>query len=718
MAEARRSINPDAPREGRARRIVQWALTALVGLIVVTVAAAGIFWVATPIPTPNADFAAVNTHLLYSDGKTELGTLSVQNREEIPLDQMPQYVKDAIVAGENPTFWTDPGISVSGILRAITTLTSGTDTAQGGSTITQQYVKLMYLSQERTLIRKLREVVIALKVGQEVPKEKILEGYLNTVYYGRGAYGLQAAAKAFFNKDASELDLQESLVLAAIVNSPGKMDPALGEKQTQNLLERYQYLINQMIEHGKLTEADKARIYYTLPEFPEVKKDPRFGGTDGYLMKVVIDELKRLGLDEATINGGGLTVVTTFDKARQDAAVQVAQAKTRQAAAEGGKDPATLHASLVSIDNATGGVLAMYGGNPDYVKATRNWATTTSPTGSTFKVWALVAALRQGVSLDREFKGYTFIAADGQSVSGHSGEGMVSLQQATTESINSAYVDLVTQLRDGPNEVIRAALDAGIPKAEGWDASIRLPMGIAEVTPVDNAAGFATLANNGQRLGWHVVTEVRDRNGVLVYQYMPNPVQGIEKDIATAATGALEEVTTSGTGDVVAALGYPSAGKTGTRYDGVKTTASWFVGYTKQITTAVNFVAGDSGQENLDEYSRGFYGSGYPAETWLAFMEKAMKGLPKLDFEGSRYKPTDTPTPRPTVSRTTGQPTTATVAPTSTKPTAAPTSTQPTAAPTTTRTTTTTATTATTTTRATSPAPTGGGTPTPPGRNP
>lgn len=708
MAEARRAKNPDAPREGRARRIVKWALTAVVGLIVVAVAGAGILWVATPVPNPNADFSATNTHLLYADGKTELGTLSVQNREAISLAQMPQSVKDAIVAGENPTFWTDPGISVAGIMRAISTLATGFDTAQGGSTITQQYVKLMYLSQERSLIRKLREMIIALKIGQDVPKEQILEGYLNTVYYGRGAYGIQAAAKAFFDKEASALTLQESLVLAAIVNSPGTMDPALGDKQRQNLLERYQYLINQMVDQGKLTEADKAAIYFTLPAFPEVKKDPRFGGTDGYLMKVVSDELKRLGLDEATINGGGLTVTTTFDKARQDAAVQVTQAKTKQAAAENGKDPATLHGSLVSIDNATGGVLAMYGGNPDYVKVTRNWATTTSPTGSTFKVWALVAALRQGVSLDKELKGYTYTAADGQSVSGHSGLGMVSLQQATTDSINSAYVDLTTQLRDGPNEVIRAATDAGIPKAEGWDATIRIPMGIAEVSPVDNAAGFATLANNGQRLGWHVVSSVRDRNGVLVYQYTPAPVQGIEREVATAATGALQEVTTSGTGDVVASLGYPSAGKTGTRYDGVKTTASWFVGYTKQITTAVNFVAGDSGQENLDDYSQGFYGSGYPAETWLAFMEKAMDGLPKVAFDGSNYRPTSTAVRTPTATRPTERPTT--VAPTTAGPT---------------RTTTTTTTTITTTTarpgsptRATTATPTAGGTTTPPGGNP
>jgi len=683
-ATASKAARPQQPRSTFAR-VARGALIALAGLLVLGVVGAAVLWVATPIPDPNKDFTTANTHLLYRDGKTELGVLSVQNREQIPYAQMPQTAKDAIVAGENPTFWTDPGISIAGIARALTTLTSGAD-AQGGSTITQQYVKILYLTQERTLTRKLREMVIALKLGQEVSKEQILEGYLNTVYYGRGAYGIQAAAKAYFDKDAAKLTLPESVVLMALVNGPGKMDPALGEKQAQNLLERYQYILNKMVESGKITDAQRAPIYYQLPAFPAVKKDPRFGGTDGYLMKVVIDELKSAGFDEASINGGGLTVTTTFDKTDQDAAVAAAQAKVKEAAASSGQPAAQLHASVVAIDNASGGVLAMYGGNNDYVTSSRNWATTARPTGSTFKTWALVAALRQGVPLDKELKGYTFTAADGQSVSGET-SGMVTLRQATTDSINSAYVDLVTQLTDGPANVIKAATDAGAPQGPGWDATIRLPMGTAEVSPVDNASAYSTLANDGVRRPWHVVAKVTDRSGAVLYAAPTAANQVIQADIAKAATDCLKEVATSGTGRVVGDLGWPVAGKTGTRYDGVKTTSSWFVGYTKQITTAVNYVAGDTGQAPLDPYSNGFYGAGYPARTWLAFMQVAMKGLPQQPLGGSTYTPSQTPTQ-------TVPPTTATPTPTRTTATVAPTTTVAPPPPTTTTTTTTTSTSA------------------------
>ena len=686
-----RATAPRSARDPRSpgRRIARGVLLAVAGLLALGVVAAGVLWVATPIPNPNSDFTTANTHLLYRDGKAELGVLSVQNREEIAYAQMPQAAKDAIVAGENPTFWTDPGISVAGIARALTTLTSGAD-AQGGSTITQQYVKVLYLTQERTVVRKLREIVIALKLGQEVSKEQILEGYLNTVYYGRGAYGIQAAAKAYFAKDAAKLTLQESIVLMALVNGPGKMDPALGDKQEKNLLERYQYILNQMVSTGKLTDAARAAVYTKLPAFPAVKKDPRFGGTDGYLMKVVIDELKDAGFDEATINGGGLTVTTTFDKADQDAAVAAAQAKVKEAAASSGQPAAQLHASVVAIDNASGGVLAMYGGNNDYVSSSRNWATTARPTGSTFKTWALVAALRQGVPLDKELKGYTYTAADGQSVSGET-DGMVTLRQATTDSINSAYVDLVTQLSDGPAGVIKAATDAGAPKGAGWDATIRLPMGTAEVSPVDNASAYSTLANDGVRRPWHVVAQVKDRTGAVLYSAPTAATQAIEGAIAKAATDCLKEVATSGTGRVVGDLGWQVAGKTGTRYDGNKTTSSWFVGYTKQITTAVNFVAGDTGQAPLDPYSEGFYGAGYPARTWLSFMEVAMKGLPQQAIGGSDYTPSQTPSVSPTTAPTTAAPTATTIAPTRT-----------TTAPTTTTATTTSTTTTTATTRTTS----------------
>jgi len=706
MAKPARANTPDAKREGRVRRVLKWVTVTIAALLVVAIAAAGIFWVTTPIPNPNKDFTTANTHLLYSDGQTELGVLSVQNREMLAFADMPQNVKDAIVAAENPTFWTDPGISIPAILRAISTIGSGQ--TQGGSTITQQYVKIFYLNQDKTLIRKIREAVISLKLGQEQSKEQILEGYLNTVYFGRGAYGIEAASQAYFGIPAAQLNQQQAIVLAALVNAPGLLDPALGDKQAKDLLERYQFVINQMVKMGTMTEAEKAKIYSALPEFPTIKKDARFGGTDGYLMKVVVDELKSKGFDEATINGGGLEVTTTFDKAKQDAAVSVAQAQTKAAAAINGKDASALHASLVSIDNATGGVLAMYGGNSDYLTNSRNWATTNRATGSTFKTWTLVAALRQGVSLDKELKGYTFTAADGKSVSGET-DGMVSLRDATTHSINSAFVDLTTQLKDGGDASIKAAQDAGIPGTagqDGWDPSIRIAMGTAEVSPVDNASGYSTLANDGVHIPWHVVQQVKDRTGKVVYTADTTGTQTIDPTIAAAATECLTEVATSGTGAAVSALGYPVAGKTGTRYDGDKTTSSWFVGYTKQITTAVNYVLGDSGNEDLDTYSQGFYGAGFPAQTWLKYMEKAMKGLPELEFTQSTYTPSvgvATSTPKRTVIPT------ATAEPTQTTPTPEPSlEPGPTFTRTSTSTTTRTTTTSTTTTRTPTVRPTGG----------
>jgi len=724
MAEPSRPRNPDAPPEGRARRIIKWALVSVVAVLVVVVAAGGIFWVGTPIPNPNKDFVTANSHLLYGDGKTELGTLSVQNREALAYDQIPQKMRDAMVAAENPTFWTDPGVSLPALARAITSL--GSKDSSGGSTITQQYVKILYLSSEKTLTRKLKEMVIALKLGQEQTKEQILEGYLNTVYFGRGAYGVEAASQAYFGIPAAQVNEQQAIVLAAVVNAPGLLDPALGDKQTSDLLERYQYVINSLVKMGKLTEAEKATIYTALPPFPAIKKDPRFGGTDGYLMKVVMDELKKDGFDEATINGGGLEVITTFDKAKQDAAVAVAQAQTKRAAAVNGKDAAQLHASIVSIDNATGGVLAMYGGNPDYVASSRNWATTARATGSTFKTWALVAALRQGVSVDKELKGYTFKAADGQPVQGET-DGMVTLADATTHSNNAAFVDLTTQLKSGGASAIKAANDAGIPGTSGsagWAADIRVAMGTAEVSPMDNAAGYSTLANDGLRMTAHVVKQVTDRSGKVVYTADTKGVPAIEPSVAEAATECLTNVATSGTGQVVSALDYPVAGKTGTRWDGVKTTSSWFVGYTKQITTAVNYVLGDTGNENLDTYSSGFYGAGFPAQTWLAFMKVAMKGLPATDFTQSSYTPsvkaspiqttttdtatTDTAPPQPTA--TTG-PTQVPTRTTTTQPATTSTTTSTTSTTTKTTTTTTTSTTTTTTSTTTQP-----GNPTPPGQ--
>lgn len=646
-SRARRAMPPANGIKGKVLYWLKWLGITILTLSVLGIGAFIVGYFVTPIPDPNKDFQTNNTVVYYRDGTTEISAFSVQNRSSIPLDEMPASIKDAIVAAENQSFWDDPGIDVVGLTRAVFSLFS-TEQTVGGSTITQQYVKLLYLNQEKTFTRKAKEIVLALKVGQDLSKEQILEGYLNTVYFGRGTYGIQAASQTYFKKDAKDLTLSESVAMASIINAPALLDPASSPKHASDLLERYQYTLNSMETMGKITAEQKAAIYGQLPTFPERTYDSRLGGPKGFLMGMVKDELLTLGYSEAEIEGGGLKVTTTFDVKMQEAAVKAAQDMTNRAAGEHRKDPAGLHAAIASIDNATGGVLALYGG-PDYVKDSRNWATTPRPTGSTFKAWALVAALRHGFPLSATFNG-SDVRDGGSVVRGRSGP--ITMLSATTNSSNPAYVDIVRQIPDGADKVVRAAVDVGIPEHSSWTRTNRIALGYPEASPVDQAFGLSTLANMGMRQTRHVVTEVKNATGKTVYTFNAKPTQAIEPAIAQNAVYALTNVTASGTGRRVSALGHQVAGKTGTRYDSGETKASWFIGATKQISTAVMFVAGPQGNSDLDAYSYGFYGSGYPAATWLAYMRVAMDGIPRERFPGATtmpyvQQPSRLATPRP-----------------------------------------------------------------------
>ncbi|MEA5117178.1 MAG: transglycosylase domain-containing protein, partial [Propionicimonas sp.] len=604
------------------------------------------------------------------------------------------------------TFWTDPGFDPSALARAVVSV-FGPEQTVGCSTLTQQYIKVMYLTQEKTLQRKATEILLAVKIGQQVPKEEILERYLNTVYFGRGAYGIEAASQAYFGKPQSKLTQPEAVALVDIVNSPGNLDPAVSENAASDLLERYQYTLNALVDMGKLTSAERSKIYDELPEFPEIKKDSAKGGPKGFLLKMAEDELKQLGFSDAQINGGGLTIVTTFDRKAQDAVVEVAQRYAKQI---GGKKHAKdVHPGIASIDNATGGVIALYGG-PDYTKNFINWGMTRRPTGSTFKPYALTAALRQGWTLQDKVNGNT-VTPPGEKKPIYGRYGRISLLQATTRSINPAYVDLVIKLENGHDSVVQAAEDAGVPHDPSWDdTGYRIPLGGGQISPLSQAEGYSTFANQGRHVGWHVIDHVVDSHGEVLYQAEVKPEQTMESDVATDVTYALTKVAQDGTGRRAAQLGWPAAGKTGTYYNSQLevTQASWFVGFTKQITTAVMVVSGDKGTGNLDDYAPGgFYGSGYPSMIWLDYMKVAMKGKDRVDFAGptsrvSTQKPetsksskpaSETPTASatpsesitPTVPETT-EPTTAppTTAPPTTAPptTAPPTTAPPTTAPT------------------------------------
>ena len=643
-------------------------ITALVLFVVVGVSGLGAFaylYATTDLPDPNADFQTNTTFLYYDDGTTQLGSLAVQNRVTLDYADMPQLMKDAVVAAENRSFWEDPGFSIRGIARSMVSIATGGE-LQGGSTITQQYIKILYLDSGQRMSRKVKELFLAIKMGRELSKEEILEGYLNTIYFGRGAYGIQAAAKSYFLKDAKDLTIEETAALAAILNNPAGFNPSGGPEKLERLLGRYQYVLDGMLEMGAITQAEHAAARPQLPVFPEVPVNDRYGGPKGFLIKAVEDELLAQGFTEAEIQGGGLKVTTTFNQAMQAAAVETAQKYTAQAAAdaEGEPDPAQLHAAIASVDTATGGVLAMYGG-PDYVASSRNWAMTDRPAASTFKTFATIAGLRDGFSLTSIFNGDTFTPdGDTKTIRNEFGNqyGPVTLRKATAESINTAFVDMTQQIPDGANQVIAAANDAGAPTSRGWDANNRIALGAAEVSPLNMANAYATLANGGQRNATHVVAKVEARNGEVLFEANPEAEQTIDRNIAANVTDSLTAVVQEGTGRRASELGRPVAGKTGTNGVDDDITSAWFVGYTRQISTAVMFVAGDSGNEDLDDYKRPqdrtFFGSSYPLMTWVDFMEQATDGMPVEDFDTPRENdatkgsesasPSPTPSPSPT----------------------------------------------------------------------
>ena len=493
------------------------ALTVL-GLISAT-AVVVIGYTTTTRPDANADFNTATTFVYYNDGKSELGNFAIQNRTPLTFDKMPETMKQATVAAENRTFWTDKGISIRGMVRAAWTIARGGD-VQGGSTITQQYIKILYLNSDRTLTRKFRELFLAYKINKEMTKEDILAGYLNTIYFGHGAYGVQAASKEYFGIDAKKLTVPQAAFLATVVNNPSMYDPS-DEDDHSRILSRYRYVLHSMAEMGNITPIQEAAFAQKLPKFPKTPANQRYGGPKGFLMKMVERELEAAGFDSSQISGGGLKITTTFDEDAQQAAVESSQKFTKQSARAAGRKASKLHAALASVDVNSGEVIALYGG-PDFVKNSRNWATTPRPTASTFKTYALAAGLEDGFSLLDTFNGNTWTPPGDKNpvrneFSYQYGP-KVDLIKATKDSINTAFVDLTSQMSNGPRKIMRMAKAVGAPKGPGWDNNSRIPLGTAEVSPLAQASAYATFANDGVAVPNHVVREVRDRKGRVVYE--------------------------------------------------------------------------------------------------------------------------------------------------------------------------------------------------------
>ncbi|WP_051426532.1 transglycosylase domain-containing protein [Jiangella gansuensis] len=655
----RRYAASKATKKGKRRgwrRFVSWKAFGLyvLGFMLLGFAGVGIAYAMTDIPEAN-DFARSEATIVYwNDGQTELGRFSAENRETVDISDIPQACQDAVVAAEDRSFYENNGFDPVGMARAGIGYirNNGSTAAGGGSTITQQYVKNYYLTQDQTLTRKVEELFIAVKIDQQLDKDDILASYLNTIWFGRGVYGIQTASRSYFGKPVSELNLAECAGLASILRSPHRYDPTLGPENAERFAQRFDYVLDGMLD---LEAIDQATADATAPPavVPEQKTNI-YGGPNGYLLQQVRDELLANGFTENEIDTGGLRVTTTFDQHSQTAAVEAVEAERPKEDAEG------VRVALAAVTPGDGAVVAMYGG-ADAVEQPFNDAIDGSVQGgSTVKPFTLATALGQGISLESRYSGNTLtdpilgppVHNQGDRDYGEA----IDLVTATENSMNTAYVDLAMNI--GPDSIVDTMLASGLSYAPDEEAQLRqdprVTIGIGHVRPIDMAEAYGTLAAGGRHTDWYTVRSVTEPGGNVPYRVEPAPETVLDSGVVADTTYALSRVVENGSGQEAQALGRPAAGKTGTHED----LTAWFSGYTPQLATSVVIFRGEgetAGTVSLDgvEGMDTFTGGRFPARIWTAFMTAALEGQEVMEFPepaevGEAVNPSPTPTPTPT----------------------------------------------------------------------
>jgi membrane peptidoglycan carboxypeptidase len=697
-------------RPKRDRRGIIVAAVAVFAMLTGVGLAVGTYYVDS-VPTPDQLALPESTTVYFADGSTPMAKLGTENRTLLKLDEMNPAVKQAVVAAEDQTFWTNEGIDFRGVLRAAWNNLTGGDT-QGASTITQQYARVAAELKGVTYSRKLREAVIAWKLDDKYEKHEILEFYLNTVPFGRGAYGIEAAAQSFMGKSANvhapaeqQLTTEEAMVLIAMIKQPEAnpddpegapgYDPTRSPKAKQNSIERWNYIRNAMVETNALTRAQADAMVY--PEASVKPYDPSVhqSGLDlptGLVVSHALSELRQTDQfrdkPKDFIANGGFRIITTIDKRAQDAAEAAADIRRETAPKEVRGQPDNWQAALVAVEPGTGRVLAYYGGSNGAGADYAGWfydgdgvarGFGAHPPGSTFKVYDLAEALRRNISLDtvydapptKEFpaSGRTKDSAAGPVRNAGTAECQPSctLVQATVASLNVPFFELTEQL--GPPAVIEMAARAGIdymwanqaedartdlrgkPGTEVSPSRFSTEVGIGQypITVTDHANGLATMAAGGKRAQAHFVRAV-EKKGDLVYgEQVTQSEIGLNADQIAQLNATLVQVPSGRFSDE-----WDSAGKTGTWQAGDSTTENahvWMVGYTRALAAAV-WVGTTDGKALVTTSGRtNVFGSSHAAPIWRQFMRAATEAM-QFDeglrrFDKPSAPPTSTPDPTP-----------------------------------------------------------------------
>nr|WP_245834290.1 transglycosylase domain-containing protein [Streptomyces aidingensis] len=674
----------DYPRWGK-RGIRRWVpswkqwlgmaflfLGTLIGLV-------GIAYAMVEVPNQNIWAKSQKNVYHWADG-TEMVVAGggEYNRQNIPLDQMPEHLTDAAIAAENHTFWTDSGVNPVGIARAVVNMARGAET-QSGSTITQQYVKNNFLVQDQTLTRKAKELLISIKVGAQEPKETILEGYMNTSYFGRGAYGVQAAAQAYYNKDAEELNASESAFLISLLKGPDYYDPHGGtrgaeaaEGNLRRAEERWSWILDRRVEVGTLDAAERGQ-YTEFPMPVEPKPATNKAGQIGYLTGLVDQYLVNNDiLTSQQLEDGGYRIYTTFDKVKvnqMEAAVTQVMEKIN---AEEAPENEFVQFGGASVVPGDGAIVAIYGGTSFTEHFVNNANREDIQVGSTFKPYVLAAAMRDGVRdpekgpeqgpedrtrlspeaiynsenelLIRHYDGEVWKGEDAEGnetelrqVNYEGGEeGPITLRRAMEVSANSPFVQLGMDI--GIETVAQAAIDAGLHKSSLEPFNDTVPsfsLGVGTPSAIRMATGYATFAASGEQAEPYSVTEVKNAEGTL-WKHELSLKRAFSSDVADNVTDVLASVVENGSGRKAQDLGKPAAAKTGTTDDNK---SAWFSGYTPHLSTAIGMFRQDDNNASdgfLEMYGVGgmekVTGGSFPADVWVSYMKEATKDHPADKF--------------------------------------------------------------------------------------